>query len=61
MPKIIQIATSSDGRVIALGDNGKAYWYYSIKNSRGDILESGWNPYPDLPSEGMEDLQEDQF
>lgn len=48
--KIIQIATSSDGRVIAVGDNGKAYWYWSTHDARtGMIVDHGWCEYPILP------------
>lgn len=48
-PKIVQIVTSSDGRVIALGEDGRAYWWCSIQSATsGDIIQR-WETYPELP------------
>ncbi len=45
-PKIIQIVTGINDRIIALADNGKAYWFYSSPSSGNP---DQWIAYSDLP------------
>lgn len=60
--KIVQIQTSPDGRVVALGENGRAYWYQGqFVNQQNEIVAERWNLYPELPTDQAAPLDPDQF
>lgn len=59
-PKIVQIQTSPDGRVVALGTNGRAYWYQGQHIEDNAVIPERWVLYPELPVDAAP-VDNDQF